>query len=218
MEIIPGILATSESEYKDLVEALNTSKTLAGGWVQLDLMDGKFVDNKSVDLEVVASYPLNFKVEAQLMVRYPENWIDELIEFKVSRIVFPVEDMAGVKERLLHIKNHGILVGLSINPDTEISVLDEYGDRIDEILVMGVHPGFGGQEMIQGTTQRVRQIRERHKDVTIEVDGGVNSSNVAALKEAGANAVVVGASRLVEGGIDETLEEIWQAVSKKSIN
>src|SRR5687767_9744610 len=119
IQIIPAILATTEEEYKQKIGIVNSSPSLEGGWVQIDLMDNKFVQNKSISADIIGKYPTKLKTEAHLMVEYPEGWIDELVKLGVDRIIFPVEDNEGVSERIKHIKNHDIKVGLSINPETE---------------------------------------------------------------------------------------------------
>lgn len=210
VNIIPAILATSEEEYQSKlrkVESLSYMK-----WVQIDLMDNKFVQNQSIGPEAIAKYHTNLKLEAQLMVEYPENWIDELIKVKVNRIVFPVEDNEGIEERIIHIKNHGIEVGLSINPETPVETVEPFIDTIDLVLIMSVNPGFGGQEFISGSVEKVRRIKELGWEVVIEVDGGVNEEVVKDLIDAGADNLVIG-SHLLEGNLDENLKKIKQSLS-----
>jgi ribulose-phosphate 3-epimerase len=209
VQIIPAILATNEEEYTDKLKKIESAPELAGGWIQIDLMDHKFVQNQSIGADVVARNPTSMKVEAQLMVEYPDNWIDDLIEAKVNRIIFPVEDLSGVEERIKHIKNHEIEVGLSINPETEVSVLEPFASLIDAVLVMSVKPGFGGQDYIPESTKKVAQIQNKGWEVQIGVDGGINSDNVKELVEAGADYVVMG-THLIEGDIEANLEEIWE--------
>lgn len=210
IQIIPGILSTSEEDYQEKIKKLSESDVLKAGWIQLDLMDEKFVQNKSITPDIIGKYPHGFKVEAQLMVEYPENWIDELIKLKVDRIVFPLEDNEGVKERIKHIKNHGIEVGLSINPETETSALEPFMSTIDVVLIMSVHPGFGGQEFIFESIAKVREIRDNFPETIIEVDGGISEDIALDLVNAGANILVVGANRLLKGDLDENLEKFWE--------
>lgn len=216
ISVIPGILATTDSEYKMLLERLQAEPTLEGSWVQLDLMDGRFVDNKSVGPEVIAKYPNNFQLEAQLMVDYPGNWIDELVKIEVKRIIFPVEDNENIAGLIEQIKNFNKEVGLSVNPLTSLSVLDPFLEKLDIVLVMSVEPGFGGQGFITGSIDKVKELakirRQRKLDFLIEVDGGVTEENVKLLVEAGADNLVIGAKRLEEGDIDETLEKIWEQI------
>lgn len=216
VQIIPAILATTEQEYKEKLDKLKTiALSKIKGWVQIDLMDQKFVQNESIGPEVIAKYPTEFKLEAHLMVEYPESWIDELVKIPaVTRIIFPVEDAEGVNERIKHIKNHGKEVGLSVNPETNVSVVESYLDQVDVILIMSVHPGFGGQEFIMDTIERIKevlQLRSGHIQFKIECDGGINEKNAKLVVDAGADYLVIGA-HLLEGKLDENLESIWQAI------
>ena len=216
VQIIPAILATNVTEYKEKVDRLNLASGLEGGWVQIDFMDNIFVHNRSIEPNIVKQYPINLKVEAQLMVEYPENWIDELIKIGVLRIVFPIEDSKGIKEKIRHIKNHQIEVGLSLNPETPLERLEPFIDTIDLVLIMSVQPGFGGQNFISGTLEKVRELVrlrfERNLDFKIEVDGGINEEVASKLVEAGADNLVMG-SHLLEGDIDNNLERIMGVIN-----
>lgn len=202
MQIIPAILATSEEEYAKKLKQIEESPDLIGGWVQIDLMDNKFVQNKSIGPEIIAKYPTDLKIEAQLMVEYPENWIDELVKISVARIVFPIEDVEGIDERITHIKNHGIEVGLSINPQTDIETLAPFADKIDIVLVMSVEPGFGGQEFIPETIEKIKKIKSKNWPIKIEVDGGISKQVMKDLENAGADYAVIGS-------------HLWEILSSK---
>lgn len=214
VSIIPTILATTEEEYREKLKKIEDSLEFEGGWVQIDLMDNKFVQNKSVGFDVIANDPTSLKREAHLMVDYPENWIDELVKSGIERIVFPVEDTEGIEERISHVKNHGLAVGLSVNPETPLAKVKPFIDKIDLLLILSVHPGFGGQEFIPETLEKVKEAAKLQvgADFVIEVDGGINESNVKEVVGAGANNVVIGA-HLINGNITENLESIWQAIN-----
>ncbi len=216
LQIVPAILAISEEEYAQKLEKINSNPALSKGWLQVDFVDNKFAPNKTITPEVVGKYQTMCQIEAQLMVEYPENWIDGLIEAGVNRVVFPVEDAEGIKVRVVHIKNHGIEVGLSLNPETDVEKLEPFLSTIDVVLVMSVHPGFGGQEFIKGSTKKVEEIsilRSKYgANFKIGVDGGINESVAGGLAQAGADYLVVG-SHLLEGDIDENLKKINRSVS-----
>ena len=89
--IIPTLLATTESSYKEAVDKIESSALFKDGWVQIDLMDNKFVPNNSIGLDILSKYPFSGQKEAQLMVKDPLNWVDKLVALQFSRIIFPVE-------------------------------------------------------------------------------------------------------------------------------
>ncbi len=211
IQIIPAILATSEKDYAEKLKRIESCVEFTEGWVQIDLMDSMFVQNKSISPEIIAKYPTKLKLEAQLMVEYPENWIDELIKIGVDRIVFPIEDLEGITERVDHIKNHGIQVGISLNPETKVAKVLPFVSTIDLILIMSVQPGFGGQEFIKNSIEKVRKLAEikQSSNFVIEVDGGIDDTVVKELVSAGADNLVMG-SHLLDGDITENLEKIWE--------
>lgn len=209
MRIIPAILAKSEKEYKDKLQKIENSNQF--DWVQIDLMDNKFVQNKSITSDVIKRNPVKIKMEAQLMVEYPENWVDDLIQVGVNRIVLPLEDTDSLDDTITHIKNHQIEVGLSLNPETEVEKVMSFLDRIDLVLVMSVHPGFGGQTFIPESIEKVERLKKLGGDFEIEVDGGINEDYVSDLIKAGADNLVIG-SHLIEGDINENIQKIKSAI------
>lgn len=213
LQIIPTILATSEEGYKDKLQQIEEAAEFEGGWVQIDLMDNKFVQNQSITPEIIGRYPTSLKKEAHLMVEYPENWIDDLIKLGVDRIIFPVEDQEGVAERISHIKNHGIEVGLALNPETPVAKVEPFVDTIDVVLILSVHPGFGGQKFLPEVLEKIKEAArlKNQQQFLIEVDGGINEEVAGLAVEAGADILVVG-SHLLDGNISENLEKIWQSI------
>jgi ribulose-phosphate 3-epimerase len=172
-------------------------------------MDNKFVHNKSVGVDIIKKYPINASVEAHLMVDYPENWIDELVKIGIDRIIFPIEDSEGIDERITHIKNHGLEVGLAVNPETPVAKVESFVDKIDVVLLMSVHPGFGGQEFIPEVLDKVSELvnLQKRAHFLIEVDGGINQDNIKNLVKAGVNNLAIG-EKLIYGDIKKNLEDI----------
>jgi ribulose-phosphate 3-epimerase len=214
IQIVPAILATTEDDYQRDLKRISDSQLF--DWVQIDLMDNKFVQNKSIDPNVMAKFPTNLKLEAHLMVEYPENWIDDLVKLDVNRIIFPVEDTEGIRERIMHIKNHGKKVGLSINPETFIGLLEPYFEMIDMVLIMSVHPGFQGQQFIPQTTQRIIELAhlksKNNLEFKIEVDGGISEENIGSVSEAGADIAVVGSNLLKYDNLKTGLNNLQSAL------
>lgn len=225
MQIIPAILATTEEQYlQDLKEIESCDELITNGWIQLDFMDNQFVQNeqssfaaqnKSIGIDVIARNPTDLKIEAHLMVEYPENWIDELVKIDVKRIIFPLEDSEGIEERIKHIKNHGKEVGLSINPETKIEDLIKYLNNLSVLLIMSVNPGKQGQSFIPKIIEKIKgcsQLRSSNNlNFLIGVDGGVSSENVKMIVDAGADYVVVG-SHLLKGDINLNLQKFKEAL------
>lgn len=210
-QIIPAILAITEDEYKDKLTKIEKSGLFTDQWVQIDFMDNKFVQNKSISPDVVSKYPTKLKLEAHLMVQYADSWIEELVKTDVERIVFHIDEVEGIDEKIAHIRNHGKKVGLAINPETDIEKLEPFVAKIDLVLILSVHPGFGGQDFIEDSIDKVKKLKGKRWPVKIEVDGGINEDVALNLSLAGADYLVVG-TYLLEGNIDENLEKIWERI------
>jgi ribulose-phosphate 3-epimerase len=211
VQIIPTLFATNEEDYKKRIERVLNDPFLAEGWVQLDLMDGRFVPTTGVSLEVVKRNPVPLKKEVQLMVADPDEWIEGLFKVGVDRIVFPLEIDKNIQGLIKKIKDKGVEVGLSINPDTKVESLEPYKDSLDAILLMSVKPGLENQQLDPNTAGKIRYIKDKGWKVKVGVDGGVKDTNVRELVEAGVDYLAIG-SYLFNGDIDENIEKIWEAL------
>lgn len=213
--IVPAILATNQKDFEEKIQKINKSIFPKNGWVQIDLMDNKFVKNKSIPTELLKNYHLEYNLEGQLMVEYPEVWIEDLVTVPVERIVFPLEVGGDILGRVKHIKNHSIEAGISINPQTPVEKIRQFVSTIDLVLVMSVEPGFGKQKFIENTINKVKQLdrvrQEGGYGFKIEVDGGVNDENALQLINAGADCLVMG-SYLMEGDFNENFQEITNKI------
>jgi ribulose-phosphate 3-epimerase len=211
--IIPAILATSEDEYREKLAKISSAPEFAGGWVQIDIVDGKFAQNTTVGVEVIGKYPTPLQREVHLMVVDPLNWIDQLAEIGIQRIVFPVES-EKIGEVIGKIKSKGLGVGLSINPETPVAKIGQFADTIDTVLLLSVDPGFGGQEFIPETLEKIKAAQnfKKQRHFLIEVDGGINEINAKEIVEAGADSLVIG-EYLLNGDISENLEKIWESLT-----
>lgn len=196
IQIIPAILATTEEEYSQALRKIEDSGRFKDGFVQVDLMDGEFVANKSIGVEVIAKNPTELKLEAHLMVENPSEWVGTLVE-NVSRVIAHIEvGDEAIKEFIQNGNSANLGVGLAINPETPVEKLKPYFSDIDAVLVMSVHPGFQGQEFIPETLEKVKEIShlrsENNFSFKIEVDGGINKAVAKDLIEVGADNLVVG--------------------------
>ncbi|OGE30807.1 hypothetical protein A2631_03910 [Candidatus Daviesbacteria bacterium RIFCSPHIGHO2_01_FULL_44_29] len=212
MQILPAILATSEEIYQEQITKVIQSKLFDGDWIQIDLMDGKFVSNKSIDPDILIKYPNVFKKEIQLLVADPASWVEKLSKIPVHRIVAPVEVGEGqISQFIQKTKAMHIQVGLSLNLGTPIESLAPFMDIIDSVLVMSAEPGAQGREFSVAALEKIRQIKKRW-NIQVGDDGGVNSKNSKALQEAGVDYLAIG-SGLLKGDFDENFKKIRRTLS-----
>jgi len=205
IEVIPTIIAKDFSELQGKIKQVEPYVN----WVQLDVMDGQFVEeitwNKPADLKNLET---NLKLEAHLMIKNPEEYIDDWIESGVRRIIFHFESTEQHKEIIEKIKNAGLGVGLALNPETPIEVVDDFINQLDLALVMTVQPGRAGQKFLEETLGKVKQLREKYKYVNIEVDGGINLETVPKVVRAGANLLASGSAVFNSDDIEKTIKEL----------
>lgn len=213
VQIIPTTFSTTEGEYKARLAKLVHSASFEEGWVQLDLMDNKFVPNKSIGLDIIKKNPPPFKKEAQLMVTDPHEWLEGLFELKVDRIIIPVEIDKNILDFINLIKGHNIEVGLSLNPESKVELLDPFLDLLDAVLLMGVKPGLEQQELDPSIVGKIKAIKEKIPTLKIGVDGGVKDTNIKQLIKAGADYLAIG-SYLFTGDFDENLEKLWEVINE----
>jgi ribulose-phosphate 3-epimerase len=197
IEIAPSILAAN---FTNLGDEIRTVEEAGADVIHVDIMDGHFVPNLSLGIPVVASLrkATRLPLDVHLMIEQPELYIEEFIRAGASRVLVHQEATAHLDRALAMIRELGAEAGAVINPATPVGMLSEVLDKVDTILVMTVNPGFGGQKFIPNSYQKIRQlnqIRARYNaSFRIEVDGGVEPENTAALAQAGANTFVAGTS------------------------
>ncbi len=169
--------------------------------IHLDVMDGSFVPNISFGAPVISSVRkiTNAIFDVHLMIDEPIRYLDDFIKAGADMITVHYEACKDLDRTLARIREGGIKAGLAISPDTSVDVLKPYVDMVDMILIMSVHPGFGGQSFIENSLDKIaatkQLLQEKGLDqVWIEVDGGIGAGNIEKVSEAGANVFVAGSA------------------------
>lgn len=188
--IIPAILTQDPSELIAKFKILNNLVKL----VQVDIMDGKFVSNTSINLNDIPQKKFNFKLEAHLMVKNPLKYLNYCSQLKIESVIVHFEACNNLDLILKEMDKFKFQKGVAINPETPIELIFPYLKKIDKILIMGVHPGFSGQKFIPKTLNKIKKLRAFNRKIKIEVDGGVNSKNISKIQKSGANDFVVGSA------------------------
>ena len=207
IKVIPTIIAKDFQEVQEKIKKVESYVD----WVQLDVMDGKFVNeatwNKPADLKNLKT---SSELEAHLMIEKPEEHISDWITSGVKRIIFHFEATDKKREIIEQIKKAGLRVGLAINPETPIGVVDEFISQLDLVLVMTVQPGRGGQQFLEETLGKIKELREKYKDVNIEVDGGINLETAPRVIQAGANLLASGTAIFKSDDIKQAIDALKQ--------
>ncbi|MCI6498420.1 MAG: ribulose-phosphate 3-epimerase [Lachnospiraceae bacterium] len=206
--LAPSILS---ADFANLGNDIKTIDNAGADYIHIDVMDGKFVPSISFGMPVMkAIRKYTDKVfDVHLMIEEPGRYINEFKEAGADIITVHAEACCHLNRTLQAIKNAGCKTGVALNPATPLSVLDYVLEYTDMVLIMSVNPGFGGQSYIPNSTQKIAQIRDiidkRGLDTDIEVDGGINQSNVTEVIDAGANVIVAG-SAVFNGDAQKNVE------------
>ena len=154
LSILPSVLATTDHDYQQTIERIEENGAFEDGWLHVDFADNEFVPNLTVGADVLKKFPTNLHVEAHLMVSNPEEWIHDLVEAGVERIILHIETIKD-ESLVKRIKDEGVQVGLAIKLETPVAKLHPFVNTIDVVLVMSIHPGFSGQEFLEEGIEKI---------------------------------------------------------------
>ena len=189
--------------------------------LHVDVMDGMFVPSISFGMPVIESIRKESKLlfDVHLMVQEPIRYIEEFVKAGADSLTIHVEACEDVTATLKKIKDFGKKCAISLNPDTPVEEVFPYLDMVDMVLVMSVHPGFGGQKLIPETLEKVKSLVKYRKEhdlcYNIEIDGGVNQENIGEIVSIGVDVVVAGTA-VFKGSISENITKIGEVMVNAS--
>lgn len=192
MKVSVSVLSSSIKP-ADIIKKLDNS---VADYIHLDIMDGKFTENKTwtfSEVKKMISYS-KLPLDVHLMVNNPEKYIEDYAMLNTSYLTFHYEAVKNVEEMINKIKEYGLKVGISICPDTNVEVLFPYLKMIDQVLVMSVVPGKSGQSFIESSPEKISRLKEeiinQGLKTIISVDGGINDETAVLCKNAGVDMLV----------------------------
>jgi ribulose-phosphate 3-epimerase len=216
-KLAPSILSADFAHLGDAVAAAE-----AGGadWIHVDVMDGHFVPNLTFGPKMVADLrkATRLPLDVHLMIERPEDWVARYVEAGATYVTVHVEAARDAAGALDAIRKAGARSGITLNPETDVTRLAPYLERADLVLVMSVHPGFGGQAFIASALDKVRALRTmldaRGSKAELEVDGGIKPENARDVAVAGASVLVAGSAVYLDpDGVAAALAKLRKAVA-----
>ncbi|MDQ3805174.1 MAG: ribulose-phosphate 3-epimerase [Acidobacteriota bacterium] len=217
VEIAPSILS---ADFARLGEQIEAAERGGASLIHVDVMDGHFVPNITVGIPVVRSLAraTRLPLDAHLMISEPGRYAEQFVEAGAQMVSVHVEADPHIHRTLTGIRKKGARAGVVINPATPLSALDEALQFADYVLVMSVNPGFGGQEFIPTTVEKVRRLRrlidERGLSVRVEIDGGIGPETIGPAAAAGAEIMVAGTAVFGQGDPARAVRELLAAAAQ----
>lgn len=217
MIIAPSILNADNLNLKNEID-----EAVAAGVdrFHIDIMDGHFVPNLSFGPQLVSDFKREFlmtNAEIHLMSDNPDDLVPAFVDAGADIIELHYEAMSESKINYWfdYLASNGVHAALAINPDTSVEVIEKFLPKISQILVMTVHPGFGGQGFIANSTSRIKEVRKlAGPNVPIEVDGGINDETIKLAKQAGADVFVVGSYLYEDGDVAHQIHLLKEKLTK----
>jgi ribulose-phosphate 3-epimerase len=214
--IAPSILAC---DFGRLFEEIQAVTDAGADWIHVDVMDGHFVPNITIGPQIVEAVrdATQLPLDVHLMIQQPERHIDAFVKAGATTVGVHAEACPHLHRTIAQIREAGARASVTINPGTPANAIEAVLEDVDQVLVMTVNPGFGGQRFIPGTLAKVETIRgwirDRGLAVALEVDGGITEDTIVSVARAGANAFVAGTAIFGAPNYREAIAALRQAAS-----
>ncbi|MBU3178975.1 ribulose-phosphate 3-epimerase [Clostridium estertheticum] len=211
IKIAPSILS---ADFSRLGEHIKQLDEYGADMIHIDVMDGMFVPNISFGTPIIKSIRKLTRIpfDVHLMIEEPSRYVEEFVHAGADIITVHYETDRHIDRTINYIKSLGVKVGVALNPATPVALIKHLISNVDMVLIMTVNPGFGGQKFIEYCSDKVKEVRELsniyNKDIMIQVDGGIDESNIQGVVSSGANVIVAGSAVFKNDDIEKNIKKL----------
>ncbi len=215
VKLAPSILS---ADFSKLLEDVKKVEEAGVEYLHIDIMDGHFVPNISFGPIVMKSLKgkTDLVMDVHLMIENPDQYIESFVDAGADIIVVHEEACRHLHRTIQNIKSHGVKAGVSLNPATSLSTIEEILPELDMVLIMSVNPGFGGQSFIEASVDKIKRLKkmidDRGLEIDIQVDGGIKATNVRTVVDAGANVIVAGSAIFAQPDVHKAVADFREAI------
>jgi ribulose-phosphate 3-epimerase len=216
IKIAPSLLS---ADFSSLGEEIKRVEEGGAKLIHFDVMDGHFVPNITIGPAVISALraKTHLPFDVHLMILSPERHIKQFSSAGADSITFHIEAVKNPLQVIQLIREEKLKIGVAINPSTEVQRVEQLLDKVDMVVVMTVNPGFSGQKFIPDVVPKIRWLREKRRELTIEVDGGVNPETIKEIVMAGANIAVAGSAVFKEGNPKIAIQKLMQIAEEVEV-
>ncbi len=209
IRVVPAVLTDDPKALKTMLQQAETFTD----YVQIDIMDGKFVPSRSITREQITGIPLKMRWEVHLMVEQPEKQLEDYQKAGASKAIFHYEATSSPREVILSARKSGLAIGLAVNPETSVFDILPLVDEIDSVLFLAVHPGFYGAKFIPEVLDKITELRQARPALSIGIDGGIKENNIARIAQGGVNEIFVGSAIFLQPNPAESYHRLVSLVN-----
>jgi len=216
--LAPSILAAN---FSNLSQQIRLVEIAGADWIHCDIMDGHFVPNITFGPIVVeaARQSTKLPLDVHLMITDPDKYLEDFAKAGASSIIVHLEAVVHLNRTINRIKELGLKAGVAINPSTPVYLLQEIAEYVDQVLIMSVNPGFGGQTFIPNSIRKIKEAVQLRKSINskflIEVDGGIDNKTAGQVFEAGCDVFIAGSSIFKTDNVTAASAELLNIIKKQ---
>jgi ribulose-phosphate 3-epimerase len=210
IRIIPAILTNDPQILKAMLEQTRTFTD----YVQIDIMDGRFVPSRSVTWQQLSGIAVNINWEAHLMVEQPEEQLEHFKEVGAGKVIFHFEAAPDPLKVISTARKLGLKIGLALNPETPVERILSITGQLDSVLFMAVHPGFYGAKFIPEVLDKIAELRKNRPNLKIGVDGGIKEGNIAQIAKSGVDEICVGSAIFLQPQPGESYRKLLEQANR----